>query len=96
VPIWRDPATCQGDLSRSLIGNLEHPTISEAGRKFLATRLAMLSDRQLHDLFTAARVERRGDTTRDADGPRRPVTVADWVGAFKAKRAQIATHRCPA
>jgi len=96
VPIWRDPATCQGDLSRSLIGNLEHPTISEAGRRFLATRLSMLSDRQLHDLFTAARVERRGDTTRDADGHRRPVTVADWVDAFKVKRAQIATHRCPA
>ena len=95
VPIWRDPETCQGDLTRSIIGNLENPVISEAGRRFLATRLSMLSDRQLHDLFTAARVERRGDTTRDADGPRRPVTVADWVGAFKEKREQIVKHRCP-
>jgi hypothetical protein len=96
VPIWRDPATCQGDLSRSLIGNLEHPTISEAGRRFLATRLSMLSDRQLRDLFTAARVERRGDTTKDASGASRPVTVQDWVGAFMAKRAQTVNHRCPA
>jgi hypothetical protein len=96
VPIWRNPATCEGDLSRSLIGNLEHPTISEAGRRFLATRLLLLGDRQLHDLFTAARVERRGDTTRDADGHRRPVTVADWVDAFKVKRGQIVNHRCPA
>ena len=96
VPIWRDPATCQGDLSRSVTGNLEHPVITEAGRRFLATRLSMLSDRQLHDLFTAARVERRGDTTKDANGPSRPVTVQDWVEAFKAKRAQIVNHQCPA
>ena len=96
VPIWRDPATCQGDLSRSLIGNLEHPIIREAGRRLLATRLSMLSDRQLTDLFTAARVERRGDTTRDANGARRPVTVGDWVSAFKEKRDQIVKHTCPA
>ena len=96
VPIWKDPATCQGDLTRSLIGNLEHPVISEAGRRLLADRLMMLSDRQLRDLFTAARVERRGDTTRDPDGKSRPVTVDDWVRAFKVKRAQITSHTCPA
>ena len=95
VEIWRNPANCQGDLTRSLVGNLEHPIISEAGRRFLATRLSMVSDRQLRDLFTAARVERRGDTTKDADGSRRPVTVADWVDAFKEKRAQIVKHKCP-
>ena len=96
VPIWRDPARCQGDLSRSLVGNLEHPIISEAGRRLLASRLSMLSERQLIDLFTAARVERRGDTTRDASGARRPVRAADWVNAFKEKRDQIVKHTCPA
>ena len=95
VPIWKDPATCQGDLTRSLIGNLEHPRISEAGRRFLADRLMMLSDQQIRDLFTAARVERRGDTTKDPNGNSRPVTAEDWVRVFKAKREQIATHRCP-
>lgn len=95
VPIWRNPETCEGDLTRSFIGNLRHPRISEAGRRFLAERLMLLSDQQIHDLFTAARVERRGETTKDPEGNTRPVTVNDWVGAFKAKRAQIATHRCP-
>lgn len=95
VPIWRDPATCQADLTRSLVGNLEHPVISEAGRRFLAERLMLLSDSQIRDLFTAARVERRGDTTRDATGESRPVTVNDWVNAFKVKRSQIVTHSCP-
>ena len=79
---------------RSLIGNLEHPLISEAGRRFLADRLMMLNDQQIHDLFTAARVERRGDTTRDQNGNSRPVTTEDWVRAFKAKRSQIVSHTC--
>jgi hypothetical protein len=96
VPIWRDPARCEGGLTRSLVGSLEHPVISEDGRRFLAERLMLLSDRQIRDLFTAARVERRGDTTTDEQGNSRPVTVEDWVRAFKAKRAQIATHKCPA
>ena len=95
VPIWRDAARCEGDLTRSLVGSLEHPVISEAGRRFLATRLMLLSDRQIRDLFVAARVERRGDTTKDENGTSRPVSVEDWVGAFKAKRAQITTHKCP-
>jgi hypothetical protein len=95
APIWKDKATCDGHLVRSVIGTLEHPRISEEGRKFLADRLMMLSDAQIRDLFTAARVERRGDTTKDAGGVSRPVTVDDWVRAFKDKRDQIVNHRCP-
>ena len=65
VPIWRDPATCQGDLTRSprRQSRASRRSARPAGR-FLASAV-MLSDRQLHDLFTAARVERRGDTTGD-------------------------------
>jgi hypothetical protein len=96
VPIWKDPAACQADLTGSLVGTLEHPRISEAGRKFLADRLMLLSDRQIRDLFTASRVERRGDTIRDENGQSRPVTVDDWVRVFKDKRDQIVKHRCPA
>ena len=65
VPIWRDPATCQGDLTRSLVGQsgASHRSARPAGR-FLADAPVDAQRRQLHDLFTAARVERRGDTTR--------------------------------
>ena len=89
VPIWKDVPGCQGHLTRSLIGTLEHPIISEAGRRFLAERLLLLSDRQLRDLFTAARVEQRQDTI---DG--RQATVDDWVRVFKAKRDEIRNRRC--
>jgi hypothetical protein len=89
VPVWRDEKTCQANLTSSLVGTLSNPQISEAGRQFLADRLSLLSDKQLHDLFTAARVERRKDTV---DG--RQVTAEDWVAAFKAKREQIVERRC--
>jgi len=89
VRIWKDEKTCQADLTSSLVGTLEHPKISEGGRKFLADRLNLLSDKQLNDLFTVSRVERRSESM---DG--RPVKVADWVRVFKDKRAQIVNHRC--
>jgi hypothetical protein len=89
VPIWRNARTCQAHLTSSIVGTLAHPQISEAGRKFLADRLALLDDAQLRDLFTAARVERHKDRTQG-----RQVTVDDWVGVFKEKRAQIADRHC--
>jgi hypothetical protein len=82
--IWRDTTACIGDLPRSLTGSLDNPRISEAGRQFLAGRLLLLSDRQIHDLFRAARAERRGGT------------LDQWVGVFKRKRNEIAHARCPA
>jgi len=82
--IWREGAPCVGDLPRSLTGSLENPRISEAGRKFLASRLLLLGDRQIRDLFRAAMAERR-------DG-----TVDDWVRVFKRKRDEIVKARCAA
>ena len=82
--IWREGAPCVGDLSRSLTGSLENPRISEAGREFLASRLLLLSDQQIRDLFRAAMAERRGGT------------VDDWVRVFKRKRDEIAQAHCPA
>jgi hypothetical protein len=81
--IWRDATACVGDLPRSLTGSLDNPRIGEAGRRFLARRLLLLSDRQIHDLFRAARAERRGGT------------VDQWVGVFNRKRDEIANARCP-
>jgi hypothetical protein len=69
-----------------------HPQISEAGRKFLASLLVQMSDRQIHDLFDVARVERRARDPRTNNAPPR---VAEWVEAFKRKRDQVVQHRCP-
>jgi len=82
--IWREGAPCVGDLSRSLTGSLDNPRISEAGRKFLAGRLLLLRDQQIHDLFTAAMAERRGGA------------IDDWVRVFKRKRDEIVHARCAA
>lgn len=97
-PIWleRSGSGCVGNLLRSYTGNLENPTIGDEGRRFLGERLSLLSDRQIRDLFTAARVERRGATIRGEDNVSRPVTVEDWVRVFKRKRAEIVNHRCAA
>jgi hypothetical protein len=72
--IWRASEPCVGDLPRSRTGGLDNPRIGEAGRKFLATRLLLLRDEQIRDLFKAARAERHDDT------------INDWVRVFKRKR----------
>ena len=59
VPIWSDPTTCQADLTRSIVGTLRTSRVSEAGREFPGRAARPLSDAQVRDLFTAARVERR-------------------------------------
>jgi hypothetical protein len=96
VSVWKDPKQCIGDLPRSFTGNLDDPRISEAGRLFLAQRLTRLRDAQIRDLFTVSNVMQREETITIAGGPKRPVTVDDWVRVFKQKRAEIVTARCPA
>ena len=82
--VWREGEPCVGDLSRSLTGSLENPRIGEAGREFLAHLLLLLSDEQIHDLFSVAMAERRGGT------------VDDWVRVFKRKRDEIVQAHCAA
>ena len=94
TPIWRDAGTCVGHLSRSHTGTLGDPTISEAGRAFLARLLVQLSDKQLHDLFAVAQVTRRSRDPKEtlaAPG----ASVDEWVAAFKQKRDEIVSKRCP-
>ena len=93
-PVFKDGPGCTGDLAGAITGDLSDPPIREAGRRFLAERLAQLTDVQIRDLFTAGRVEERGEKRVDS-GRRRPVTVDDWLRAFKDRRAQIAQRRCP-
>lgn len=94
--VWKDARQCIGNMPRSFTGSLEDPVISEAGRRFLAQRLMMLSDRQLRDLFTVSGVVKRGETIDGADGRKRPVTIDDWVRVFKRKRSEIGAARCAA
>jgi hypothetical protein len=89
TPVWKDAKRCIGNLTESQTGTLVNPTISEAGRRFLADRLNLLTERQLHDLFEVAQF-----TTRpQADG--KATTIDAWVDAFKQKRHDINGASCP-
>ena len=93
TPVWKDDEKgCVGNLPKSFTGTLSEPEISEAGRQFLANLLTQLSDRQLQDLFEAARVRYRLRSPGKVDSGF--ATEADWVEAFKAKRDQIVQRRC--
>lgn len=90
--VFRDPTGCVGSVSRNFQGNLNHPVISEEGRKFLADLLAQLSETQLHDLFAVARVDQR---SRNPGSDEPPASIDDWVQAFKRKREEITSRHCP-
>jgi hypothetical protein len=90
-PIWKDPARCVGELDGSMVGTMHDPTVSEAGRKFLADLLSQLRDEQILDLFRVARADRRHPSAvkegRDL--------VSEWADVFKRKRSEIVDHQCP-
>jgi len=92
TPVWKDDAGCVGNLPKSFTGTLSEPVIGEAGRRFLASLLMQLSDRQLYELFEAARVDLRLRSPGKVDSGF--ATEADWVDAFKAKRQEIVARRC--
>jgi hypothetical protein len=92
IPVWKDPERCVAKLQRSFSGTLDDPRISEAGRKFLADLLVQLSDRQIHDLFEVARVDRR---PRDPGHGPATASADDWARAFTRKRNEIVRHSCP-
>jgi hypothetical protein len=90
--IWKDDTGCKANLRKSFTGTLAHPVISEEGRRFLAGLLDQLSARQLRDLFTIARVTRRGGPS---DGEDVGIgTIDEWVDAFRVKRQEILDRRC--
>ncbi len=90
--VWKDRTHCIANMPTSKTGTLENPLITEAGRKFLADLLVQLSDAQLHDLFAAARFQRRSTSS---DAAPDPTSIAQWVDAFKQKRDEIASLTCP-
>jgi hypothetical protein len=94
LPVWKDRQRCVGNLTDSVLGTLEDPVISEAGRQFLAGLLVQLSDQQIRDMFEVARVHLRPRTP--GEGRSGFPSVDEWVDAFKQKRAEIVDHRCAA
>jgi len=92
TPVWKDPTGCIGNLPRSFTGTLENPLISEDGRRFLAVLLGQLSERQIRDLFEAARIQLR--MRNPADVSSGFATIEEWVSAFEQKRAEIVQRRC--
>ncbi|HTU99653.1 MAG TPA: hypothetical protein VMF13_03880 [Luteitalea sp.] len=85
--IWTDRARCEIGMDDLPHGGATfvRVAVSEAGRRFLASRLQALSDDQLAALFRGARFEPRYGA------------ISDWVAAFKARTAQIADGpACPA
>jgi hypothetical protein len=92
TPIWRNQEACIGHLGEAKTGTLADPKIGEDGRAFLADLLAQLTDQQIHDLFEIGHVERR---SRKPNGSDPPASVDEWAAAFRQKRADIASTRCP-
>jgi hypothetical protein len=90
-PVWVDNQRCIGNLHVNF-GNgpgLSEPVISEAGRKFLASRLDDLihHESKLRDIFDAAHIQ-------EFDDHGHKYSADDWVTAFEA-RAQLIINRPP-
>ena len=92
-PIWKDPRRCVGNLDGVFTSTLHDPRISEGGRHFLASLLMQLSEDQLHDMFAAARINLRARAPESSHSGFS--SIDEWVDAFKQKRVEIVSHRCP-
>ena len=86
VAIWGDRATCTATMdSLPYKGATFKPvTISEAGRRHLASLLGQLSDEQITALFTGARFDQSKGMLGFTASP-----IASWVRAFKKRVQQI-------
>jgi hypothetical protein len=88
--VWKDAKTCVALLTPSQTGTLDHPLISEAGRRFLADLLGQLTDDQVRDMFMVARFGERWLPDGVGGSP-----IPLWLEAFKHKRQEIASATCP-
>jgi hypothetical protein len=92
VPIWKDAARCVVSIrSPRLHGaTFEDATISEAGRRFLAERLARLGRSQIRDLFEGARFDQY------EGGSPASRSIDRWVSVFEQKVREISERQpCP-
>jgi hypothetical protein len=83
--IWDDRRQCTVSLRHLPYegATFGHATISEAGRRHLGGLLTQLTDRQIADLFTGARFDKKHGLFSGAH------PVPDWVRVFKQKVAEI-------
>jgi hypothetical protein len=83
-PLWADRKKCRAKLSST--HELSDPTVSDAGRAFLAKLMdpTVLTDERLTAVFEASRIVEKGDSFNG-----HPATVADWVATFDKKRADV-------
>ena len=83
--VWTDPRACRVSMERLPWGGATFPaqTISEEGRRFLLSLLQQLTNKQLRDLFSGAKIESSEGITAEA---RRPEA---WAAAFEDKIRQI-------
>lgn len=92
APIWKDEARCLVAIQSPRMhgATFGEATISEAGRQFLAQRLARLGREQVRDLFEGAHFAAypsASPASRD---------VSRWVGAFEDKVRKISERSpCP-
>jgi hypothetical protein len=96
VPMWDpdSPEICEADLGGAVDHHtLKDPEISEAGRKFLADLLVQLTDDQIRGLFEVSSLADRAWHHPEHDD--RNGTIDQWVQAFKAKRDQLVSRKCP-
>ena len=84
---------CFGQLRSPFKNGLISPEIHEEGRQLLVSLLNRLSDQQIRELFQAARIDMAEEIVIK-NGKSVPVTIEDWVAAFKEKRAQIMSRTC--
>jgi hypothetical protein len=90
APVWDEPRTCRVKITSPPLhgASFGEATISETGRRFLAERLARLSEAQVRALFQGARfADYEGASPASRD-------VGQWVSAFQEKVRQI-TEREP-
>ena len=94
APIWADRAKCETSMATlPYEGATFAPvTITEAGRRHLASLLDELSDQQIHDLFAGARFDHSTGLLSTNNAP----PVPAWVSAFKTRvRAISDGPACP-
>lgn len=91
-PVWADPGACLVSMKGLPFdgGTFVDARVSEAGRLFLAERLGALSDRQVRDMFVAARFH-DFPWKHPEDGD-----IGRWVAVFRDRVRQIADRPpCP-
>jgi len=92
TPVWRDRDRCVAAVHPFFDGTLRPSVISEAGRRFLLQRFALLSQEQKIDLFRAARTSLQQIKARSAEQWGEP---AAWAEILNGKIAEIAAVTCP-